>query len=882
MALLDRVAKAGTPVSQEMVPIPGSQLDTLPKATMLGETGVSGLLRTRGVGYVYEEWLAALSTHRAKQVYREMRDNDAVIGAMFFALEMILRKAEWRIEPAKGKKGDDYAEFLKQCMEDMAHSWEDFVAECVSMFAFGFALFETVYKRRQGANGRKASKYDDGLIGWRKLAPRAQESILYWIWDDEGGLQGAVQLAAPDYKTVPIPIERLLLFRTTSLKNNPEGRSVLRNCYRCFDDQTEILTQAGWRRGVDLEGTESVAVLSPDGKLQYEHPSAFPRYEYEGDLLHFESKYLNQAVTPNHELWACRYGTKDYQRILAEDVSLRMQVKRDAAWDGVERQTFVIPSVEQRSGDRCGGSHARMLPPIEIPMENWLRFLGIWLAEGGCSLEGRNACISIHQKLGEKADKIYSWLQRLPFHVYKHLDGDDRVAFEITNKQLWNVVSPMGKTLFKSIPQYVKELSPRQIRTFLSAFHLGDGGGGTVWRGRTLSKVYFTASDQLADDLCELILKAGMAPTKRRISIPEWKPEGWVPRTETSSAEYQPGVRAHEVWAVSEGKHKDCRIKRIYRDHYKGTVWCVSTQSGLVYVRRKGKCQWSGNSWFFKRRIEEVEGIGIERDLCGIPVLYASAETIATLGGGNPDLGMQRAKQLVTNIRIDDQAGIILPLSYDENKNPMVKLELLHSGGPKQTKAGESIKRYNEDILNTMLTGFIQFGQTPRGTRSMHMSATQIFSLAISAFMDSVAAVINRIAVPRLLALNSMDLEYAPKLQAGEIGVRDLQELGQYIGALSQSGLTFFDKPTSDYLRKTGGLPATPEEAEVGGPPPDIPDPSARYEQAGGGMSARYETSGAGRAGSRELETPPEPGRPGAAAAPASERQGRQQLEDAL
>jgi hypothetical protein len=70
------------------------------------------------------------------------------------------------------------------------------------------------------------------MIGWRKFAPRAQESILYWIWDDEGGLQGAVQLAAPDYKTIPISIDRLLLFRTTSLKNNPEGRSILRNCYR--------------------------------------------------------------------------------------------------------------------------------------------------------------------------------------------------------------------------------------------------------------------------------------------------------------------------------------------------------------------------------------------------------------------------------------------------------------------------------------------------------------------------------------------------------------------------------------------------------------------------------------------------------------------------
>src|ERR1017187_5438137 len=145
-------------------------------------------------------------------------------------------------------------------MEDMSSPWEDFIAECVTQFWFGFSLFEQVYKRRQGPDGKTSSRFDDGLIGWRKFAPRAQESILYWIWDDEGGLQGAVQLAAPDYHTVPIPIEKLLLFRTTSLKNNPEGRSVLRNCYRCFDEQTEILTNTGWKYGLDLLPKDKVAV----------------------------------------------------------------------------------------------------------------------------------------------------------------------------------------------------------------------------------------------------------------------------------------------------------------------------------------------------------------------------------------------------------------------------------------------------------------------------------------------------------------------------------------------------------------------------------------------------------------------------------------------
>jgi len=35
------------------------------------------------------------------------------------------------------------------------------------------------------------------------------------------------------------------------------------------------------------------------------------------------------------------------------------------------------------------------------------------------------------------------------------------------------------------------------------------------------------------------------------------------------------------------------------------------------------------------------------------------------------------------------------------------------------------------------------------------------------------------------MALNKMDLEQAPKLEAGEIGVRDLEDLSNYIQKLS-------------------------------------------------------------------------------------------------
>ena len=98
----------------------------------------------------------------------------------------------------------------------------------------------------------------------------------------------------------------------------------------------------------------------------------------------------------------------------------------------------------------------------------------------------------------------------------------------------------------------------------------------------------------------------------------------------------------------------------------------------------------------------------------------------------------------------------------------------LKAAGSKQTDAGATIGRYNQDILNTVLAGFVQFGQGPMGSRALHMSATQIFSLAITAYMDGVAGVMNRIAIPRLMQLNKFPMELSPKLVPGEIGVRCL------------------------------------------------------------------------------------------------------------
>ena len=197
--------------------------------------GVSGLERYGP--YIYEEFLPELRWPMAGKIYKEMADNDPVIGAVLYLAEMLIRGTQWTVEVG-GKKDVDTkaADFLQSCMDDMEMSWDNTICEILSMLTYGFSFHEIVYKVRRGPNERNPkyrSKYTDGRIGWRKLPIRSQQTLYQWEFnDDTNELTAFLQQAAPDYKIRRIPIDKGLLFLTKSNRENPEGRSLLRNAYR--------------------------------------------------------------------------------------------------------------------------------------------------------------------------------------------------------------------------------------------------------------------------------------------------------------------------------------------------------------------------------------------------------------------------------------------------------------------------------------------------------------------------------------------------------------------------------------------------------------------------------------------------------------------------
>lgn len=220
----------------------------------------------RSYGIFWEEFIRELSGRQGCEVYKEMYDNDDIIGSMMFAIENLMKQVRFTIEPQGNTEEDRHAaKFIEECMNDMDATWMDTLSEILSFLPFGWSVHEIVYKRRMGKQKERTlnSKYDDGLIGWKRLPVRSQDTLWRWEYDEYDELAGLTQIAPPDYAIRTIPIEKCLHFRTSSRKNNPEGKSILRNSYRSWYFKRRLQEIEGIGIERDLAGLPMIQ--APEG-----------------------------------------------------------------------------------------------------------------------------------------------------------------------------------------------------------------------------------------------------------------------------------------------------------------------------------------------------------------------------------------------------------------------------------------------------------------------------------------------------------------------------------------------------------------------------------------------------------------------------------------
>lgn len=214
------------------------------KATATRELGAAGNYG-RDDQLRPDEFLPKLRGLNATRTFREMKDNDPTIGAILMAFEMLLRAAEFRVDAAnESPEAEEAKLFVEQCFDDMEGTVDDFLAEVLTFLPFGFSVFEVVYKTRGGRktdDPARYSQFDDGRYGIRKLAPRAQWTIDRFLTDENGSITGVRQSALSlKLGSVDIPASKMLHFRTSTVNNDPSGRSILRNAFTSYHYASHI------------------------------------------------------------------------------------------------------------------------------------------------------------------------------------------------------------------------------------------------------------------------------------------------------------------------------------------------------------------------------------------------------------------------------------------------------------------------------------------------------------------------------------------------------------------------------------------------------------------------------------------------------------------
>jgi len=349
----------------------------------------------------------------------------------------------------------------------------------------------------------------------------------------------------------------------------------------CYDDRTEVLTRSGWKLFKDVTAQDEVATRQLDSaRMSYEKPTALMSYYYEGPMYNIEARRLDLCVTPNHRMLTS-YKKRDSSEELRFEVAGEILHKYNryhltCDWEGEEVATFVLPSYYYLDG----GYAPRWRPAVKVPMDDWLCFLGWYIAEGTVD-SGRKKSpnrVTVNQKIGPKSDRVVAAFRSIAealectYSTYAFKDRD-QISHYLFCTQLAVYLRQLGTSHNKYVPRELLALPRHQLRILFDALMEGDG----TWMDREQRYGrYYTSSRQLADDVQEIALKLGLSANVSRFAD-----------------EYRVSVSRTTIFQVNQ--QSDDPNDSL--EGYAGMVYCCEVPGdGIVLVRRGGKPVWCGNS----------------------------------------------------------------------------------------------------------------------------------------------------------------------------------------------------------------------------------------------------------------------------------------------
>jgi site-specific DNA-methyltransferase (adenine-specific) len=360
--------------------------------------------------------------------------------------------------------------------------------------------------------------------------------------------------------------------------------------YGCLTADTEVLTEQGWKLGIDVAAGERVAQWrSSDNRISLAPVLQTYRAPWDGPMRVLRNADTDQVLTPNHRVYNRQRQRKmingDRQSWYDEQWKVS-EAKDISTWNPVQ-----LPVAGLHDGPGIGGT-------------DYAALLGWMWTEGGFDHSGTGVRLYQSSVNDDKVQNINSLLDRLGVHKrydYSRKYTRRNGALHNYTATTWYISGKLANQVRADLPgkrptyALLWRMTLAEKEAFLRAALLGDGhvdAGGT-WQ-------FYQKHE---DDLIWLQTLLAMIGQSGKVGMRPDRPGGAVYIRNTDKTELQ------------------SRHLRNSSENYFGEVWCIKVPTGAFVARRNGKVFITGNSGFPKsldvgKAIDKAAGA--EREVIGI------------------------------------------------------------------------------------------------------------------------------------------------------------------------------------------------------------------------------------------------------------------------
>lgn len=345
-----------------------------------------------------------------------------------------------------------------------------------------------------------------------------------------------------------------------------EIRDQLAWVYGCLSGDTEILTESGWRLGVDVNIGDTVAAWdSTTGGISLEIVEDMTIAPWCGPLVRFVNDDTDQLVTPNHRVYF-----RERERVQVDGIRTSSWSEfRVRAASEFNRWNYIqLPLAGIHDGPGIGG-------------EDYAALLGWVFTEGGFD-SAPSTGVRIYQSGSANPDKVaeIDALMRRTVQTHSRYERSREYSrgstVRMVEETCWFFTGEWAKKIRADLPgkhptwSLLWRMTEKEKRSFYRAAMLGDGSGYSFYQKDVADLEWFQS----------LAATIGM---RGKIAVRQAPRDGGsVCITSRSTTELQ---SRH----LKTDKHDYC-----------GNVWCVKVRTGAFVARRNGKIFITGNSGFPK------------------------------------------------------------------------------------------------------------------------------------------------------------------------------------------------------------------------------------------------------------------------------------------